>query len=212
MEKNISLLTFFEDELYDLTLPLSMILAKCGLFKKRIGARKLKIKEISFTDAKIFLEKNHIRTSAVAKLCIGLFENDKLLQVATFGKSRFEKDRIELIRFATEQHYQVIGGFSKLLNYAKNILNSKNIISYADCCYSTGATYRQLSNEEKYISPGYFWWKPNTPFKQSRFKFQKHKLKKNALINFSAAKTEAEMMFEAGYRQLWDCGSIKFIL
>ncbi|MEM2159582.1 MAG: hypothetical protein QXN55_01355 [Candidatus Nitrosotenuis sp.] len=208
--KGIKLLTFFEDELYDFDLAISMILSKCGIFNRRIGARKLILKIISRKDADNFLSKNHLRKSANAKLYVGLFQDEELLQVATFGKSRFEKNKIELIRFATKLHTQVIGGFSRFLKFAKNYFAVTEIISYADCCYSDGDTYRQFASAETLTPPGYFWWKQNTPFKCSRQKFQKHKLK--AFDNYSADKTEAQIMFEAGYRRLWDCGSLKFIL
>ena len=42
--------------------------------------------------------------------------------------------------------------------------------------------------------------------------FQKHKLAALLGEQFDKNKSEAENMFSAGWRRIWDCGHLKFII
>ena len=57
-------------------------------------------------------------------------------------------------------------------------------------------------------NPNYFYIKNNSVY--SRQQFQKHKLK-NKLDVFDSDLTEAENMFNNGYRRLWDAGHWRFL-
>ena len=92
---------------------------------------------------------------------LGLFYENELVAVMTFGKPRFNKNyEYELIRYATKSGYQVLGGAGKLLKYFERNYNPKNIITYADRSYSQGNMYKQIGF--KYYSqttPNYNWVK-----------------------------------------------------
>jgi hypothetical protein len=96
----------------------SIILSKLGIFKERIYARKCIVKEIDNKSKNDFLNKNHIQGQDISKYKLGLFYNDELVSVMTFGQRNITgKSSFELIRFCSKLNTQIIGGASKLFQY-----------------------------------------------------------------------------------------------
>lgn len=211
-ENNIQLFHIFENEWLN---PIkqeiwkSIIKSNLGI-NTRIGARKCKIKILSNEESRIFLDNNHLQGSCNASIKIGLIYNDKIISILTLAKPRFNKNYDwEIVRFANKIDINVIGGFSRLLKYFRSNY-SGSIITYADKRYSNGDLYRTNGFEElKDSEPNYFYTKGQEL--HSRIQFQKHKLEKQ-LKKYNCNLTEAENMFDNGYRRIWDCGNKVFIL
>lgn len=138
LAKGVQLFHIFEFE--DIEIWKSMINNKLGLNKK-IYARKCIIKEIDHTTAKVFCEQNHLQGYVSSSIRLGLFYEDKLVQVMTFGKPRFNKNYdYELLRLCSLKGVNVVGGASKLFkHFLRN--HKSSIISYADLRYSSGKIY-----------------------------------------------------------------------
>lgn len=123
----------------------SLIKSKLGAIKNKVYARNCKLKELSYQEAYDFLENNHLNGYAIAAYKLGLFYNDELVCVMTLGKSRFNKDEMEIIRFANKLGITVIGGASKLFSYfKKKYLNNRKCISFAHNDISNGNMYIKL--------------------------------------------------------------------
>ena len=186
----------------------SIIQCKLNMIPKDnvIFARKCHIRKISSNDAKIFLEYNHMQGSRHAKVNLGLFYQDKLISLMTFGASAFNKKyEYELIRFCSKINHRVIGGASKLLKYFERNYNPKSIVTYANRRWSQGGLYRALDFTFLHNSePNYFYVKHNTIY--SRNLFQKHMLK-DKLELFDENLTELQNMINNGYRIIYDCGN-----
>lgn len=213
--KGFQLFHIFESENIDLWL--SMINNKLGLNKK-IYARKCVIKEIDTKECSYFLNENHLQGNIPAPTRIGLYYESELVQVMTFGKSRFNKKYdFELLRLCSKKFVNVVGGASKLFNYFLIKYNPKSIISYANRRFSQGKIYEVLGFKKIGITkPNYFYFKSRNALKNmkeaklySRIKFQKHKLK-NILTNFDSKLSESENMFNNGYRRIFDCGNLVY--
>jgi hypothetical protein len=191
----------------------SILLNKLKLNKNKLYARKCIIKEITdIKELKEFLNINHIQGYTHSKTNLGLYYNNELISVMTFGKNRFKKNsnEIEMIRFCNKLNMNIIGGASKLFNhFIKNHNNEKNdIISFADRRFFDGKLYEQLGfSFESNTFPSYIYWKNNIIL--NRISCQKHKLEK-LLDKFDSNKTEYENMKENGWRRVWDCGNIKY--
>ena len=158
----------------------------------------------------MFLTENHLQSARRgSKIAIGLYYNDKLVSLMTFGTPRYNKNmEWELIRFCTLKHTQVIGGASKLMKYFERNYKPTSIISYANLQWSDGNLYRQLGfTTERQTTPSYWWVKDKITL--SRNQCQKHKLEKLLPI-FNALKTEAQNMEDNGYYKVCDCGNIAF--
>jgi len=189
----------------------SMILSKLGETPRRIFARKCVVKEISNKNSRSFLNNNHIQGYIGAKIVLGLYYNEELYGLMTFGKSRFNKKYDwELIRFCTKLNCSIVGGASKLLKYFEETYRPKNLISYADLRYSIGNLYYKLGFSLSHISTiDYDYVSPDRKHRYSRIRFQKHKLAK-ILPTFDPNLTEWQNMQLNGYDRIWDCGNMAF--
>lgn len=185
------------------------IIANCLGASKRIHARKCQVVELSATESNNFLNQNHLQGANNANVKLGLKHDDQLVAVMTFSKPRFNKKyQWELVRFCNLLNHTVVGGSSKLLKYFINKYTPQSLISYADVRYSNGDMYKKLGFEfVKYTSPSYIYIKADKIL--SRFATQKHRLSK-LLKSFDSNKTEQQNMLDAGYRKMWDAGTMLF--
>lgn len=212
-EKDITLIHIFEDE-WNLQnrLVKTKIKHLLGVTPNKIYARKCEVKEISQNLTDKFLKKYHIQGTIAAKYRYGLFYHNHLVAVMTFSKSRFNNNYdFELLRYATVFNFTIIGGASKLLkHFRRNIEGS--IISYADKRWSIGNLYEKLGFKPlKDATPNYFYIHPATLVRESRIKYQKHKLK-DKLEKFDPSLSETENMLNNDFYRIWDCGNKVYVL
>lgn len=172
-----------------------------------IYARKCNIKQVSPRAAKIFLNDNHLQGNVRSSIRIGLYYDNQLVSLMTFGKSRFNKKYdYEMLRFCTICDMTVVGGAGKLLKSFIKSYTPKSIISYSDRRWSNGDLYTSLGfTFVRNSSPNYRYTKDYRSL-YSRHVFQKHKLA-NTLENFNPILSEWENMKAHGYDRIWDCGN-----
>jgi len=210
-EKNIQLFHIFENE-WNNKKDIWKSVINSKLHKtNRVYARKCVVKEVDSKLNKEFLDKNHLQGSINAPIRLGLYYNDELLQLMTFGKSRYNKSiEYELIRMCSKLNTTVIGGASKLLKYFERNYKPESIISYANRRWSEGNVYEKLGFEWSHNAlPNYFYFK-NNDILYSRNVFQKHKLK-NKLDTFDSELTEKQNMFNNDYRRIFDSGNKVYV-
>lgn len=204
-EKGIRLIHIFEHEWNTKRdIVKSIVCSASGIYEKRLYARNCEIREVSSKEAKEFLEKNHLQGSINSSYRIGLCYNNELVQLLCFGKNRFKKNEIELLRMCTKLNHQVVGGFSKLLKYQPY----NNFISYIDLSKFSAQSY--LKNNFKIISqsaPNYKYIRGDQIV--NRLNAQKHKLPKLLGNAFDAKKTESQNMQDTGWWKIYDCGNLK---
>ena len=219
-EKGITLIQFYEDEiLLKEDIILSKLKNKLHLSDK-IFARKCEIKEISKKESTLFLTNNHLQGNSIDKVRFGLFYNDELVSVMTFGKKRkslgngkSDISEYELVRFCNKINLTIIGGFSKLLKNFIKKYNPSKIETFADIRWSgldqtKTVYYKNGFNFVKQTPPNY--WYINTErylHRSHRFSFRKDVLIKEG---YSKELTEWEIMQLKKYDRIWDCGSLKF--
>ena len=189
----------------------SMLLHRFGK-SHRIFARNTSIRAISNDAATKFYNENHLQGAATGiRISYGLYSNEQLVSIMSFGKSRFNKKfEWEILRFANILNHSVVGGASKLFNYFIKKHSPNSIISYSAKGHTTGNVYLQLGMKySNTSSPGYNYTK-NFIDIHSRQKFQKHKLK-NLLEFFDPNMTEYQNMEMNGYTKLWDSGNDVYV-
>ena len=204
-EKNgIKLLHFFSDEIEQKTnIVKSIILNALGKSNK-IYARKCIICAIDSSVAKAFFNENHLQGATQSSVQIGLFYDSQLVSVMSFRKP-FLNDTAdwEIARFASKLGMSIIGGASKMLKYFR-AQHQGSIMTYADRRYSAGNTYEKLGFKFTHYSPPGFSYVVNG-MRESRFKFQKHKLKEMPL--YDTQLSEELIMIKNGYPRIYDCGN-----
>lgn len=208
-ENNIQLMHIWEDEwIFKQNIVKSIILNKLGFIKDKIYARKCVIKEVK--DSKLvrkFLDDNHIQGYSSSSIQLGLYLNNELVSLMTFGKRMIKKNiEFELIRFCNKLNTNVIGASSKLFKYFINNYDFSDLISYSDFRLFDGKMYEMLGFEKTHLStPEYYWCKGVD--RHHRSKFMKHKLVKEG---YDINKTELEIMHERGYYRLFGSGQYKW--
>lgn len=210
-EKGIRLIHIFEDE-WDFKSDIikSRILNLLGKSENKIYARNTIIKEISYEEEYLFLETNHIQGHTKSSIKVGLFYNDKLVSVMSFGKVNLSrgiknKDIIELLRFASLKNYNIVGAASKLFQYFIRKYNPTEVLSYSDNRWNTGNVYNNL--DFRYAGEtgiGYWYIDLRAGKRIHRFNLRKNK-------NDNQELTEYENRLLGGYLRIWDCGNSKWI-
>lgn len=207
---DINLLTIFENEwLFKTDIVKSIILSKLGIYSTITHGRKCEIRLLTKQEKSSFYNLNHIQGNCQSFYDIGLIYNNEIISALSFSRRKISKQsKVELVRFCNKLNNTVVGGFSKLFKHATNYLKC-DIISYCDLRYSNGDLY--LKNNFKLIRrsvPNYFYTKDCIKL-EGRLNFQKHKLVK--FKSFQKDKTETEIMYEEGYRKIYDCGNLVFL-
>lgn len=208
----IQLLTVWEDQLNNnIDIIKSIILSKLGIYENRIYARNCEIKEVISKDAKIFINNNHLQGYVNSSIKIGLYYNNELVSIMTFGKKRTalgnkNTNGWELYRFCNKLNTQIIGGASKLFKYFINKYQVNNIESYSSNDISQGLLYNILGFELKSETISYWYIKNKKRY--HRYKFRKSELIK---MGFDKNKTEFQIMEENGYHRIYDTGQKKWI-
>jgi hypothetical protein len=212
LELGIQLIHIWEDDwLYKNDIVKSIILNKLNISNK-LFARKCDVREVNNFDARDFLNRNHIQGFVGSKYKIGLYYDNELVSLMTFGSLRkslgqkTDENVYELLRFCNKIGYSVIGGASKLLkNFLKNN-NVKSIISYSDNSRGVGNLYKQLGFLFIHqTQPNYYYVIGDS--KSHRFNFRKDKLVK---LGYDSNKTEVQIMNDRGFYRIFDCGSKKW--
>jgi hypothetical protein len=212
-DSGIQLIHIFEDEwLYKKDIVKSRLRNILGMIDNKIFARKCEIREVNTKEKTKFLNDNHIQGAVGSKINLGLYYNNELVSIMTFGSFRKVlglkniENKYELIRFCNKINANVIGGASKLLKYFIGTYQPKEIISYADRRWSTGNLYDKLGFSYDHNSnPNYFYIINNS--REHRFKYRKDMLIREG---FDKNKTEHEIMLERGIYRIYDCGTITY--
>ncbi|MDA3779153.1 MAG: hypothetical protein PF487_02790 [Bacteroidales bacterium] len=216
--QGIQLLHIFEDEwIFKKEIVKSIIKSKLGVTNTKIFGRKTEIREIDNNKLiREFLNTNHMQGFVGSNIKIGLFYDDELVSLMTFGKKRIimgNKKQInneyEMLRFCNKLNTTVIGGASKILKHFVKKYKPKSILTFADRRYSEGNLYKQLGFDFiKNTKPNYFYFKKNEMIRYYRFNFRKDKLVREG---YDKTKTEFQIMDERGYLRIFDSGNMKFI-
>ena len=200
----------------------SFLMSKLGYCTSTIYARKCELREVTNKDSIMFLNENHIQGRCNSKYSYGLFYNNELVSLMTFGHNRgcvgnmYSKKSVEseyeLLRFCNKINTRVIGGASRLLKYFIETFRPSKIISYASCDISDGNLYKVLGFEsDNKITRSYWYIDPRTLTRYHRSSFTKSKIVEKGIKEAKGSWTENEAMTEAGYIRIYDAGQTKWV-
>jgi hypothetical protein len=202
-EKKINLYQFFEDDVSDrFHIIKSKILYLTGNVVNSVYARDLKfVRCDDFLLEQQFYDKNHLQGSTKNRNHTFLLEQDGIIYAALSTK-RNNMGQLEVVRYASDVDFRVVGGFSKLLTNAVKILNFQGeVISYSDNLISNGNLYSQNAFKAVRSSfPGYWFTDYLTKFHWQRInnKEYQEKIDKN--------KSRWQNAQELGWDRIWDAG------
>lgn len=185
--KGIDLIQIWEDQWKNQKEILKdIIAARLGVIRgERIYARKCEIKDVSTKDYREFCMANHIQGYRPASVKLGLYYNNKLVQIASFNKARtysIASNNIyewEWVRGCISSNNKVIGGTSKLLKHFISTYNPNNILCFSDWNLFSGKGYEESGFElVGYTGPDKFYVLPNsqlTRINRNPYAYQQYK-------------------------------------
>jgi len=217
--KNIELIHIFSDEWNNKKeIVKSRLLNKLNLTPNKIFARKCEIRKVLTKEKDNFLNNNHIQGKDKSQIKLGLYYNNELVSIMTFGhprtaigKTKYSLNQYELVRFCNLINTNVIGAASRLLKHFIKKYQPQNIYSFSDNRWSNWEDNMYLKLGFKFISrsePSY-WYSKDCLNRLHRYNFSKKNLGK---MGFDISKTEKQIMEELNYFKIWDCGVSRFEL
>ena len=216
-DKNIRLVSIYESDWYNKHDNIINLLKNIFIESKIIYARNCTISKLDHKTKSAFINEYHFYgDSNQGTISYGLYYNDELVSVMSFGKLRGQnklhnnKDHYELVRFVTKDNVRVTGGASRLFKKFISEYNPVYIICYSDNDFFTGETYNKLGFKLKSLgkSIDYQWVKGTKSL--SRYECMTNKLlekyPKYRNINIVGS-VEDYIMHDLGYSKLYRCGN-----
>lgn len=181
--------------------------------KQKLYARKCVIKEVSLKETNKFLNTYHLQNSCRGQnIRLGLYYNNELVQIMTFGKPRYNKQyKFELLRLCSHKDYIIIGGSKKLWMHFLKLYNANNIISYCDFSKFSGDVYNDLGMKLKYITnPVGNWYNLQNEYISDSLLRQLgyDKLFKTEYGKYSS---NEQLMIQNGWFKVYNCGQKVFV-
>ena len=180
--------------------------------KETLYARKLEIKEVDKKECNEFLNNYHLQNTCNGQeIRLGLYKNNELIEIMTFGKPRYNKNyEWELLRLCTKPEYKVVGGAEKLFKHFIELVNPKSIISYCDNSKFSGEVYTRLAFIQKgKPSPSLHWSKGSEHITDNLLRQRGFDQLFNT--NYGKGTSNEELMIEHGWLPIYDCGQMTFI-
>lgn len=175
--------------------------------KQKMYARKCELKEVSKKECDEFLNIYHLQNTCNGqKIRYGLYYNNELVQIMTFGKPRYNKNyEWELLRLCSHKDYIVVGGSQKLFKHFLKMQKPNNIISYCDNSKFSGDVYLSLGMIK--VSNG----APTINWSKGIERITNNLLNQRGYdqlfkTNFGKGTSNRDLMIENGWREVYDCG------
>lgn len=180
--------------------------------RKKVYARVCKVKEISAVTASEFLNLHHLQNYAKDKIRLGLFFEDNLIALMTFGKPRYNRGyQYELIRYCCPKHH-VIGGAEKLFKYFITTYSPESLISYCDLSKFTGKLYTQLGFKLlRKSAPAKHWYNLKTKAHYTDNIIRQRGYDQIFHTSFGKGISNDVLMLNAGFVEVYDCGQATFV-
>lgn len=179
--------------------------------KSNIYARNCEIKEVEKSETDEFLNLYHLQNTCKGQLiCYGLYYNNQLVEIMTFGKPRYNKNyEWELLRLCSHKDYNVIGGSERLFKHFLSIIKPSNIVSYCDVAKFSGEVYERLGMELFNTSgPACIWSKGKTRITDNLLRQQG--FDRLFKTNYGKGTSNKELILNEGFVEVYDCGQKSF--
>ena len=177
-----------------------------------IYARKCVIKDVDIDECSSYLVNNHLQGYCKGQeVCIGLYYNNELVSLMTFGKPRYNKNyEWELLRYCSS--YQVIGGAEKLFKHFLKTYNPKSIISYCDNSKFIGKVYEKLGFTLKDEgSPSCHWYSEKEKRHITDNLLRQRGYDQLFNEHYGKGTSNEELIIQRGYLPVYDCGQSTWV-
>jgi hypothetical protein len=178
-----------------------------------VYARECEVRSIGKREAREFLDTFHLQgATKQLQYAYGLYHNEELVEVMTFGKPRYNKNyEYELLRLCSDPNYTILGGASRLLKYFEMEVNPRSIISYCDLSKFNGSVYYNLGFKlQNQTEPARHWYNSKTKRHITDYLLRQRGFDQLHKTSFGKGTDNAQLMIESGYVEIYDCGQLVF--
>jgi len=207
--QDIRLITIFEDEwLYRTAQVKNFLQSVLGIYERTIYARKTTVLEVPPSEAQLFFDNYHIQgKNTLGRYFAGLYLENELLAVMSFGRHHRKNTQVVLDRFAVKTGVHLPGGASKLFSFLLTLSRVSEVISWSDNRWSEGNVYRQLGfSLVSALAPDYSY----VDFSHSCRRVSKQSQRKSK-TKCPVDMTEKEYANSNNLHRIWDCGKLRWL-
>lgn len=178
----------------------------------RVYARKTALTYLTYKQASLFLDANHIQGSARGTLYLGLKDADNLVAVSVW--KLLIDGTLLLERYATSK--TVVGGMGKLLKAAPKHLHSQGrrvtqIVTFAAHDVSDGNLYEKLGFAvDKELPADYMYVVKGE--RRHKFGYRKSRFQDDPALVYVDGLTEKELAVLNKIDRVWDSGKTRYVL
>lgn len=219
-KQGIHLISIFDVDWNTNADKIKMYLKSLLVDNKKVFARKCEIKSVDRKIANEFTDKYHLQGHArLSSINYGLYYNDELLSVMSFGRLRLQKTeegQFELHRYCVKDGYTIVGGANKLLKAFEREHNPKYLLSFSDNDYFMGGIYYKLGfTNDGQSTPRYYWFLNNEEIKREKCQLKHLKEKCPELLqeayDNNAGNKEDYVMLKLGACKVYRSGNTRWI-
>jgi len=210
-DKGIRLITIFEDEWARKKEQLKgLIRSKLRVGRNRVQARKCEITKIYDTSvANNFVDRWHVQGSSKQTAhSWGAWHSGDLIGVVCLSRHHRNTGEWVINRLAFHPDYVSPGLFQRMLSKVVEHCQGnqiKTLVTFSDCRFSSGALYERSGFRiDGKIRPDY-------SYTRGLARVSKQSMKKK-LEEKSEGKTEEQLRALSGYRKIYDCGKIRWLI
>jgi len=181
--------------------------------KIKINADDCILKEIDRLESKEFLNKYHPQNYTNDLIRYGLFYNDELVEVMTFGRPRYNKKyQWEILRVCAKAGYHILAGSKKLLDYFIVENSPETILVYCDLAKLSGKLYENLGfTKLKKTNPARHWYNPKVKKHITDAFLWSKGFDRLFGTNYGKTASNTELMLEHGFVEIYDCGQATYV-
>lgn len=182
--------------------------------KKSIYARNCELREVDIKSCNEFVNTYHLQGGCRGQIiCIGLYYNNELVQVITFGKPRYNKNyEWELLRLCTKSNFTIIGGSQKLFSNFCTQYRPRCIISYCDNSKFLGNVYVKLGfSQLSYGMPSKHWYNCNTKQHITDNLLRQRGFDQLFDTCYGKGTSNEELMLQSNFFPVFDCGQSVYV-
>lgn len=154
------------------------------------------------------MQANHIQGTVSGQIaCLGLLYEDRLVEAMSFGQPRYAKNyQWELLRLATSNGLQVVGGASKLFAAFVRDVNPESIISYCNLSKFTGSVYERLGFKHTRNNAPTLWWSRGEKKVISNTLLLQRGYDQLFGTEYGKGTSNEELMLQHHWLPVYDCG------
>lgn len=168
------------------------------------------VRQVSREEEIQFLSCHHLQGYIKSEVALGLYYQEVLVALMTFGKPRYNKKyQWELLRYCTTS--RVVGGAQKLFKAFRSQRKPESIVSYCDLSKFTGDIYLTLGFELLRSAVGCHWYSPKTKKHFTDNLVRTRGVDQLLGTSYGKGASNEQLLLDEKFVRIYDCGQATYV-